>query len=317
MRIRFGYVAIALNIAEGSPNKSVTVKNLEKIADPEGRICRLRRLTRENLANTLRILRYNSAHDIHVYRLTSKTVPLATHPLAQDWSYREELATEWREIGNYMQSRNMRISAHPDHYTLLNSPREDVLAAALKDLDYHVNMLEAMGLPPAPQLVIHVGGLYKAKTPSLERFVSRFNQLPDRIRHRLMIENDDKLYTAADVLALCRTVGSPMVLDIHHHACNNQGESLAGLWPEIITTWQGGTPKIHLSSPKNAQNIRSHADYINPADFLPFLAIAKESGQDFDVMVEAKNKDQALFKLLDELEQTPGITRTEQAAIEL
>ncbi|QDR81071.1 UV DNA damage repair endonuclease UvsE [Sporomusa termitida] len=317
MRIRFGYVAIALNIAEGSPNKSVTVKNLEKITDPEGRINRLRRLTRENLANTLRILRYNSAYDIHVYRLTSKTVPLATHPLANDWSYTEELKTEWREIGDYIQSRNMRISAHPDHYTLLNSPREDVLTAALADLDYHVNMLEAMRLPPAPQLVIHVGGLYKAKTPSLERFISRFSLLPDRIRQRLMIENDDKLYTAADVLTLCQTLGSPMVLDIHHHTCMNQGEDLAGLWPAVIKTWQGCLPKIHLSSPKNAQDIRSHADNINLADFLPFLAIAKETGHDFDVMIEAKNKDQALFKLLDELEQTPGVKRVEQAVIEL
>ncbi len=317
MRIRFGYVAIALNIAEGSPNKSVTVKSLEKIADPEGRINRLRRLTRENLANTLRILRYNSAHDIHVYRLTSKTVPLATHPLANNWSYTEELKAEWRVIGDYIQSRNMRISAHPDHYTLLNSPREEVLTASLQDLDYHVNMLEAMGLPPAPQLVIHVGGLYKTKIPSLERFISRFNQLPDRIRQRLMIENDDKLYTAADVLALCQTVGSPMVLDIHHHACMNHGENLAELWPEVVKTWNGCLPKIHLSSPKSPQDIRSHADYINPADFLPFLAIAKETGHDFDVMIEAKNKDQALFKLLDELEQIPGITRADQAAIEL
>jgi UV DNA damage endonuclease len=317
MRVRFGYVAIALNIAEGSPNKSVTVKTLEKITDPEGRIHRLRRLTRENLANTLRILRYNSAHDIHVYRFTSKTVPLATHPIADEWSYTEEFMAEWREIGDYIKSRHMRISAHPDHYTLLNSPKEEVLAASLKDLDYHVNMLEAMGLPPAPQLVIHVGGLYKAKAASLDRFINQFNQLPDRVRLRLMLENDDKVYTAVDVLGLCQIIGSPMVLDIHHHTCINNGENLAELWPAIINTWNGAIPKIHLSSPKNDKDIRSHADNINLSDFLPFLTMAKAAGQDFDVMIEAKNKDQALFKLLDELEQTPGIKRVEQAVIEL
>jgi UV DNA damage endonuclease len=317
MRVRFGYVAIALNIAEGSPNKTVTIKTLEKITDPEGRIHRLRRLTRENLTNTLRILRYNSGHDVYVYRLTSKTVPLATHPVTADWNYIEEFSDEWREIGDYIKSRNMRISAHPDHYTLLNSPKEEVLAASLNDLDYHVKMLEAMGLPPAPQLVIHIGGLYKAKEASLDRFIAQFNQLPDRIRLRLMLENDDKVYTAADVLGLCQRIGAPMVLDIHHHACLNNGESLLNLWPDIIKTWAGATPKIHVSSPKNDKDIRSHADNINLEDFLPFLTMAKEIGQDFDVMIEAKNKDQALFKLMDELEQTPGIERVEQAVIEL
>lgn len=317
MRVRFGYVAIALNIAEGSPNKTVTIKTLEKISDPEGQIHRLRRLTRENLTNTLRILRYNSGHDIYVYRLTSKTVPLATHPVTAAWNYIDEFADEWREIGDYIKSRNMRVSAHPDHYTVLNSPKEEILASTLNDLNYHVNMLEAMGLPPAPQLVIHVGGLYKAKEASLNRFITRFNQLPDRIRLRLMVENDDKTYTAADVLDLCQKIGSPFVLDIHHHACINNGENLADLWPDIIKTWAGVTPKIHVSSPKDNKDSRSHADNVTLSDFLPFLTMAKEAGQDFDVMLEAKNKDQALFKLMDELEQIPGIKRVEQAVIEL
>ena len=316
MRVRFGYVAIALNLAEGSPNKTVTVKNLEKVA-PQERINRLRRLTHQNLTNTLRILRYNSAHNIHLYRFTSKIVPLATHPIAAGWSYHDEFAAEWREIGSYIKSHNLRVSAHPDHYTLLNSPKAEVLTAALQDLDYHVTMLEAMALPAEPQLVIHVGGLYKEKPAALARFITQFNRLPDRIHLRLMLENDDKIYTATDVIKLCQTVGCPMVLDIHHHACKNNGERLADLWPAIIKTWHNAIPKIHLSSPKSDTDFRSHAGTIELADFLPFLTVAKEVKQDFDVMIEAKNKDQALFKLMDELEQIPGIRRVEQAVIEL
>lgn len=317
MQVRFGYVAIALNIAQGSPNKTVTVKNLEKIADPKERINKLRRLTYENLANTLRILRYNYAHAIAVYRLTSKLVPLATHPIAAGWCFQDEFATEWQEIGNYVKNHNLRISAHPDHYTLLNSPKADVLSAALQDLDYHVTMLEAMNLPSEPQLVIHVGGLYKEKASALARFIAQFMQLPDRIRLRLMLENDDKIYTAADVLRLCQTVGCPMVLDIHHHSCNNSGEDLADLWPTIIKTWNNTIPKIHVSSPKSNTQMRNHADNIRLSDILPFLLFAKELQQDFDVMIEAKNKDQALFLLMDELEQIPGIKRIAPAVIEL
>ena len=211
----------------------------------------------------------------------------------------------------------MRVSAHPDHYTLLNSPKTEVLAASVKDLDYHVNMLEAMGLPTAPHLVIHVGGVYKNKESSLDRFVSQFNSLSDRIRLRLMLENDDKVYTAAEVLALCQQISVPMVLDVHHHYCANNGETVADLWPDIVRTWHGAIPKIHISSPKNMKEFRSHADFVEVADVLPFLTMAGKFGQDVDVMIEAKNKDQALFKLLDELEKIPGINRIEQAVIEI
>ena len=317
MLVRFGYVAIALGIQEGSPNKAATVKTIEKIDDPEGRINRLRRISRENLAITLRILRYNRAHQIHLYRFTSKTIPLPTHPIAAGWDYRTELAAELAEIGEYIRTNSMRVSAHPDHYTLLNSPKSDVLAAALLDLDYHVSMLEGMGLPPEPQLVIHVGGLYKNKDLSLQRFLEEFEKLPDRLRLRLLLENDDKVYDARDILDLSVKTGQPMVLDIHHHACTNHGESIADLWEGVVKTWGDRRPKIHVSSSKSLKDCRSHADFINIDDFLPFLKTAKEIGQDFDVMVEAKQKDLAMFQLLDDLENIDGIKRVEQATIEL
>lgn len=317
MKVRFGYVAIALGMPEGSPNKTVTVKTIEKIADPEGRIHRLRRISRENLATTLRILRYNRAHQIHLYRFTSKLIPLSTHPIATGWNYIRELATELAEIGEYIQTNNMRVSAHPDHYTLLNSPQIDVLTASIKDLEAHALLFKAMGLPLEPQLVIHVGGFYKNKDLSLQRFLNEFSKLPDHLRYRLMLENDDKIYGASDVLNLCKKIEQPMVLDIHHHACMSQGESLADLWENIVKTWGDKRPKIHVSSPKNAKDCRSHADFIQVTGLIPFLKAANAVGRDFDIMIEAKQKDLALFQLLDDLEKSEGIKRIEQAAIEL
>ena len=84
-----------------------------------------------------------------------------------------------------------------------------------------------MGLPLEPQLVIHVGGFYKNKDLSLQRFLKEFSKLPDHLRYRLMLENDDKIYGASDVLNLCEKIEQPMVLDIHHHACISQGESIS------------------------------------------------------------------------------------------
>jgi len=316
MRIRFGYVAIALNVLQGSPNKTITVKTMETIEDHGARLDRLHRLLQENLATTIRILHYNAAHDIHLYRLTSKTVPLSTHPITTGWNYIEDFQDEWRNIGDLIKKHHMRVSAHPDHYTLLNSQKPEVIAAALRDLAYHSSLFDALGLSPAPQLVLHIGGLYNNKQGAMARFIHNFNQVPLAIRLRLMLENDDKSYSAMDVLTLCQQLNCPMVLDIHHHMCHNNGEELGTLWTQIVTTWGNSVPKIHVSSPKNSKDFRSHADFVAVEDLLPFLKVAKELNRDLDVMVEAKQKDIAMFQLLGDLEKVPGIKRIDHATIE-
>lgn len=316
MRIRFGYVAIALGITQGSPNKTVTVKSLEKIRDTNDRFFRLHTILKENLETTLRILRYNIAHQIHLYRLTSKTVPLATHDTYRGWDYISDFKNYWEAIGLIIRQQEMRISAHPDHFTILNSPKPEVLAASILDLNYHSAILEAMKLPAEPQLVIHIGGLYKNKELSLRKFKTEFTGLSENLRSRLILENDDKSYSASDVLALCQELGCPMVLDIHHHACLPSA-SLSSIWPEIVKTWNGGIPKIHVSSPKSKKDFRSHADYIDPINFLDFLKSAKEYNYDLDVMVEAKAKDLAMFRLIEDLSEIEGTKRIDLTTIEI
>lgn len=317
MKIRFGYVAMALGISNGSPNKTTTLKALQKIEGKDNQINKLRKLVQENLDITKRVLRYNAASQIHLYRFTSNTVPLATHPAIQDWDYIEEFKTDWAEIGSYIQAHQMRISAHPDHFTLLNSPRPEVLASALKDLAYHASLFDAMHLGCQPQLVLHIGGVYHNKEYAIQLFAERFASLPDDLRLRLMLENDDKSFGTKEVLSICQQLSCPMVLDIHHHACISAAEDLKELWPQIAATWKTILPKIHLSSPKNTKEFRNHADFVNPGDFAAFLTVAKEFNADFDVMIEAKQKDAALWKLMNDLEKLPYIKRIEQATIEM
>ena len=86
--------------------------------------------------------------------------------------------------------------------------------------------------------------------------------------------------------------------------CKNDGENLSDLMKNIFDTWscENLPPKIHFSSPKEGKLDRKHADYIDVNEFASFLNLAKESvNNDFDVMIEAKKKDLALFKLIDDL----------------
>ena len=303
MRIRLGYVAMALRLQDCSPSKTVTLKNLSKIPDYQDQVGRLARIARENLANTLRILKANYYDGIMFYRFTSRLVPLSTHPRFQEWNYRSELAEEFKAIGDFVTEHGMRVGLHPDHFTLLNSPNPEVQESSRRDLNYHLNMLEAMGLEATYKLVIHVGGKYQDRNLALERFKEQFKALPEKVRERLILENDDRCFTAAEVLKLSKEIEVPMVLDVHHHQILNHGENLDDLLPEIFATWRNEIPKVHLSSPRSEQDPRSHADYIATDTAVAFLNLAREINRDFDIMLEAKQKDLALLKLAADLKE--------------
>lgn len=310
MNVRLGYVAMTLNLTNCSPSGTVTVKTLSGLSDAKTRLHRLRKITKNNLDNTLRILRYNKALNISVYRFTSKLVPLATHPLTDNWDYTEDFNEEFTQIGEFVRENDFRVSAHPDHYTLINASSQKIVEDSIRDLDYHVKLYEAMGLDDYKyKLVMHIGGVYKNKELSIERFKESFQKLPDRIKRRLILENDDKAYTAKDVLEICRDLKVPMVLDVHHHNCVNNGEALEDMLEDIFKTWSGEyfPPKIHFSSPKSIKEFRSHADNIEPGEFEKFLKMARKVNMDFDVMLEAKNKDNALFNLSKEIKEFENI----------
>jgi len=320
MIFRLGFVAMTLCLENCSPSGTVTYTTYKALNDDDARRARLARVSRSNIENTLRILKYNYALNIEVYRLTSKLIPLATHSELIGWEYSTEFRDEFKGLGEYIKSKDLRISAHPDHFTILNPIKTEVLEASIRDLDYHVNLFESLGLYDYRyKLVLHVGGVYGDKEKAIERFKQNFIRLPDRIRKRIILENDDKSYTAADVLSICEELHIPMVLDVHHHKCVNNGEQIEELLPGIYRTWTNevDNPKVHFSSPKSQKQFRSHADYINYSDFMEFINVAKILDKDIDIMLEVKMKDKALFDLSDKLEQTNGIVRVNKSTFKI
>lgn len=310
MKFRLGYVAMTLNLEDASPSGTLTYKTYQSLPGEEAKLRRLRRVTEKNLQNTRRILLYNNAVKIPVYRLSSKLVPLATHPGLQGWDYTGDFTGLLSEIGLLVRENSFRISAHPDHFTIINSPLNNVFEDSLRDLDYHVRLFEAMGLGDYKyKLVLHVGGVYGNKKDSIERFCENFERLPDRIRKRVIIENDDRSYDTFDVLDICRRLNVPMVLDVHHHRCLCGEKELGPVLNDIYDTWKGEAfpPKVHFSSPRSVKDYRSHADFIDYAEFMEFISITGKTDRDIDIMLEAKSKDMALLKLSGELSATDGI----------
>jgi UV DNA damage endonuclease len=301
-----------------SPSRTITAANLSKIEAEEERINILTSLAKSNIKNTLRLFYHNQGHDIKVFRITSKLIPLGTHPITRNWDWLKAVRDELRLLGIYAKENGFRISAHPDHYTVLNSPKEDVFIKSIEDLNHHCRIFDAMGLDSSAKLVLHIGGFYGNKCNSIQRFINNYHDLPKYLKERIILENDDKIYTVRDVLNICDHLGLPMVLDIHHHWCNNNNDEIRDFLPAIFDTWkhEALAPKIHVSSPKDDKNFRSHADNIDPVRLLDFLHFTKRLNTNFDVMIEAKNKDLALFNLVNNITNNPEFYSINQASIE-
>ncbi len=284
--------------------------------DKEERYQKLLEVTGINLRNTLRMLYYNIANEIEVYRMSSSIVPLATHPDVL-WDFRTPFKKELREIGELVKKHNLRVSLHPNQFTLFTSPKETITTNAVKDMQYHYDLFEGMGIHDRTIINIHVGGAYGDKTEALKRFYENIKQLPYHVKERMSLENDDKTYTAEETLEVCRNERIPFVFDYHHHQANLSERSLTELLPDIFQTWShlDLIPKVHLSSPKSEKEFRSHADFVDPAFIRPFFDAAREVGQDLDVMIEAKQKDKALHQLVGDLSKIRGVKRVAGATI--
>lgn len=302
MIVRLGYVAIALNLKNVTTSSTVTFTNYSKIKSDEEKIKKLKSVTYSNIEDLETILKYNIKNNIHFYRLTSKLIPLYTHPEVA-WEYDKYFKKELLRIGKIVKESNMRIDFHPDQFNVINSVKDKVVQDTIRNLNHAVDLYDLMDYEQG-KLVIHIGSSANGKEESINRFIDNLNDFPSRIRKRLIFENDDKVFTATDVLNICEKVKLPMVLDLHHHKCKNNGEDIENILKGAFNTWNEETlpPKVHYSSPKEGEFDRRHSDYIDCKEFMGFLDIAKNTvNRDFDIMIEAKKKDQALFKLMDDL----------------
>lgn len=294
MLIRLGYVSISktLNITSSS---TITVTNFKKNNDYE----KLEQIIISNLEALIKILKYNQKNNIHFYRLTSNLIPLATLKDIS-FNYLDKYQSYYKEISNIIKDNKMRVDMHPGQYCVLNSTKKDVVESSIDILQYHYNLLDAMRLDNKI-LILHIGSSVFGKDKAIVRFINNFKRLPKYLQECIVIENDDKIFNVEDCLKVSDILNIPVVLDYHHHLCNKTEKEIEEYLPRIFATWIDIKPKIHFSSPKNKREFRSHHDYIDIDEFIKLLSILKKYNISVDIMIEAKAKDDAMFKLIREL----------------
>ena len=255
--------------------------------------------TVENNLNCLnRILKYNIKNNILFFRITSDIVPFASHPICK-YNWQERFRAKFEKIGDVVKNNNIRISMHPDQFIVLNSKNIDVVNRSIDELIYHTEILDLMRLDATAKIQLHIGGAYDDKEKSLDRFVKVYNDLNENIKKRLVIENDDKIFSFNNCIYLYGKTKVPILFDFLHHSVLNNGESIRTVLELQSITWKknDGLPMVDYSSQKPNFRPGSHAEKINIKDFQNFLKVTYPS--DIDIMLEIKDKENSAIKAIE------------------
>ena len=263
-------------------------------------LAKLSRLCLENAHALQASLQFCADNGIGCFRVNSQILPIKTHPTCgydvTELPDADEIVRRFQECGTFVTKHKLRTCFHPDQFVVLNSPRPDVVAKSVQELEYQAEVAEWIG---ADVVNIHGGGAYGDKQIALRDFVRNLGLLSPRVRSRLTVENDDKTYTPADLLPLCQTEGIPLVYDAHHHRCHPDELSIEDATQRALATWNR-EPLFHISSPLegwSGPKPERHHDFIDVKDFP-----ACWQQQPITVEVEAKAKELAVLKLLTDLQ---------------
>jgi len=181
---------------------------------------------KSNLECLFNILKFNLKKKIFFFRVSSDILPFASHPIC-NFKWQKYFQKDFEKIGDFVKENDIRVSMHPDQFVILNSQDRNVVKRSIMELDYHSDVLELLGVDKSAKIQIHVGGVYENREKSIERFIKNYENLPDRIKKRLVIENDDRSYPLKDCLKIDSETGIPVVFDVFHHKCLNEGEGIA------------------------------------------------------------------------------------------
>jgi UV DNA damage endonuclease len=295
---RMGYACINMQLSNQKP-KIYTGRSMIKRTFKSKGIDYASELGLQNCKDLLHIIKWNHDNGFNFFRITSNLFPWCSEYKLSDMPDYDEICDVLSNAGSYATTNDIRITCHPGPFNVLTSPHEHVVENCIKDLTTHGEVFDLMNLSRTPynKINIHIGGAYGDKVSSMERFCENFHRLPDSVKSRLTVENDDKasMYSVVDLYeGVYKVIGIPIVFDYHHHRFCNGGLSEEDALEVAISTWNNIVPVVHYSESRNIEQednkIRpqAHSDYVY--DYIDTY------NNRVDIMVEAKAKELAVLK---------------------
>ena len=294
MAIRFGYACLNVTLGRKGGFRGMIKRTWLKEGLPHAS-----KLALENSEILCGIIEWNNRHGVKVYRMTSDLIPWASeYELEQlpDW---EKINANYRRAASLARSCDQRLSFHPGQFNSLTSPREHVVKNCVRDLRIHGEIMDTMGLPRTREakINIHMGGSFGDKESALDRWCKNFELLPESVKSRITLENDDKgnLYSAKDLNRVWQRLGVPTVFDYHHHKFCTGGLDEREALHLAASTWGGIRPVTHYSESASTREGRdampqAHSNFVDGP--------VNDWGLDIDCVVEAKAKELAVLQLV-------------------
>lgn len=298
--MKLGYACINMTLQKQKPKITTNRSMIKKTFETKG-LSYASELGEANSKDLLKILKWNVANGIFLFRMSSEFFPWASEYKFEKLPDFEQIKKNLETAGKFAKDNGIRITAHPGPFNVLVSPNERVVSNTIVDLDIHSKIFDLMGLDTSPynKINIHCNGVYGDKISAMDRFCHNFTRLDKNTQKRLTVENDDKasMYSVKDLMYLHERIGIPIVFDYHHHKFNTGGLTEEEALKLAISTWPKGiTPIVHYSESKalheNNSKIKpqAHSDYISE--------IPNTYGYDVDIVVEAKAKELAILPFL-------------------
>jgi len=295
---QMGYACINETLANHKP-KIYTGRSMIKRTFKAKGISYASQLGLDNCKDLFTIIKWNNENGFKFFRITSNLFPWCSEYDLSDMPDYKEICSVLSDVGNYVHDNGMRITSHPGPFNVLTSPRPHVVTNCITDLSIHGEVFDLMGLSRTPynKINIHIGGAYGDKPSAMKRFCTNFHRLPDSVKSRLTVENDDKasMYSVKDLYEnVYKVIGIPIVFDYHHHKFQTGGLSEEDALEVAISTWGDIIPVVHYSESRSIEyedpKIRpqAHSDYVY--DYI------NTYGNEVDIMVEAKAKELAVLK---------------------
>ena len=287
------YGLVCLTVGPELRFRTVTLSRY-RLLTPAERETRLRVLYAENIRILHSAAGYCAARGIRLYRMSSSLFPMLDLEGDDTGSaVLADLSAELRAAGEAFGDAGIRVLMHPEQFIVLNSDRPEVRASSLRAMQGHARVMDGLGFTRSAWNLLLLHGGKGGRAAELRALIP---DLPDAVRLRLGLENDERAYGPQDLLPVCGATGTPFVFDAHHHVVReglpDQEHPSVREWVlRARATW---TPPewqvVHLSNGIEGPQDRRHSHLITqlPSAYadVPWIE------------VEAKGKEEAVAALM-------------------
>jgi len=257
---------------------------------------KLSEIIQNNFYTSRQIIHHCKKSGIQGYRLSSNLTPVLNHPdvnlTLEDLPDFKLIQYQINELKKAIKETGIKVSAHPSEYITLTSEDEKAIKNSIRDLESHADIFDRLDLPESYEAPLNIHVRKDGNPDEISsRFFNIFNGLPDNVRKRLVLENNDNANGTWSIKNLhhyyYKTSQIPITFDTLHHSILPGNLTEEEAFNLAYETWNT-TPIFHYSEGKN--NTRAHKDM--PDNIPPTY-------KDVYWDVELKGKDYAILDILN------------------